>query len=73
MLSKVLRTLLPIYAIIVSAIQELRCILGNDHTLEGLVGRLTTLELYNFDNYKLENIESTFNTKLSLKDSEKIR
>ena len=36
-LSKVLRTLLPIYAIIVSAIQELRCIPRNNLTLEGLV------------------------------------
>ena len=33
MLSKVLRTLLPIYAIRVSAIQELSCIAGNDLTL----------------------------------------
>jgi hypothetical protein len=63
-----LRTLLPIYAIRVSAIQELRCIAGNDLTLEGLVGRLTTFELSNFDNYKSENIESSFKAKLSLKE-----
>lgn len=67
MLSKVLRTLLPIYIIRVSTIQELRCISGNDLTLEGLVGRLTTFELSNFDNYKLENIESSFKEKLSLR------
>ena len=49
MLSKVLRTLLPIYAIRVSAIQEMRC--TTDVTLDALVGRLTALELDNFDNY----------------------
>ena len=49
-LSKVLRTLLPIYAIRVFAIQELRCISRNNLTLEGLVGRLTTFELSKFDN-----------------------
>ena len=37
-LSKFLRTLLPIYAIRVFAIQELRCIPENVLTLEGLVG-----------------------------------
>ena len=42
---KVLRTLLPVYAIRVYAIQELRCILSNNLSLEGLVGRLTTFEL----------------------------
>ena len=46
-----LRSLLPIYAIRVSSIQELRCILGNKITLEGIVGTLTTFELSNFDNY----------------------
>ena len=72
-LSKVLKTLLPIYAIRVFAIQELRCILGNDLALEGLVGRHTTFELSNFDNYKVENIESAFKSKLSLKDSEETK
>ena len=62
-LSKFLRTLLPIYAIRVSGIQELRCI-----SLEGLVGRLTTFELSNFDNYKPEKIESSFKAKVSLKE-----
>ena len=56
-LSKVLITLLPIYAIRVFLIQELRCIPGNNLTLEGLVGRLTTFELSNFGNYKLESLE----------------
>ena len=42
---KVLRTLLPIYVIRVSSIQELRCIPGNKLTLEGIVGRLTAFEL----------------------------
>ena len=67
-LGKVLRKLLPIYAIRVSTIQELRCIPRNNLTLEGLVGRLTTFELSNFDNYKIENIESAFKAKLSLKE-----
>ena len=57
-----------IYVIIVSTIQELRCIPRNNLSLEGLVGRLTTFELYNFDNYKLENIEYDFKAKISLKE-----
>lgn len=48
---KVLGTLLPIYAIRVSSIQEMRCDPKNDMTLDALVGRLTTFELDNFDNY----------------------
>ena len=72
-LSKFIRILLHVYDIRVSAIQELRCILGNDLTLEGLVGRLATFELSNFDNYKPENIESTFKAKVTFKDSEEIR
>ena len=62
-LSKVLRMLLSIYAIIVFAIQELRCIPRNNLTLEGLVGRLTSFELSNFVNYKPMNIESNFKKK----------
>ncbi len=42
--------------------------LGSDLTLEGLVGRFTTFELSNFDNYKPKNVESTFKVKLSLKE-----
>jgi len=66
LLRKVLTTLLPIYAIIVSVIQELRCMSANDLTLEVLVGRLISFELYNFDNYKSKNVVSSFNAKLSL-------
>ena len=66
-LSKVLRTLLPIYAIRVSTIQELRCIPGKNLTLDGVVGRITTFELSNFENYKLESLESTFKAKLMFK------
>ena len=69
-LRKVLRTLLHVYAIRVSTIQELRCILRNNLTFEGLVRRLTTFELSNFDNYKPESLESTFKAKLLLKDSD---
>ena len=36
----------------------------NNLALEGLVGRITAFELSNFDNYKPENIESTFKAKL---------
>ena len=53
-LRKVLRIFLPIYAIRVYAIQELRCMLGNNLSLEPLVGRLTTFGLSNFDNYRPE-------------------
>ena len=67
-LRNVLRTLLPIYAIRFSTIQELRCILGNKLPLQGLVGRLTNFELSNFDNYKSKNIESAFKAKVSLKE-----
>ena len=41
--SKYLRTFLAIYAIRVSAIQELRCVPGNNLSLEGIIGRLTAL------------------------------
>ena len=71
--SKYLRTLLPIYAIRVSAIQELRCVLGSKLTLEGIVGRLTTFELSKFDNYRPKNVESTFKDKLLLKDTKEVK
>ena len=67
-LRKVLRTLLPIYAIRFFAIQELRCILGNNLSLEDLIDRLTAFELSIFDNYKPKNMEYNFNAKLSLKE-----
>ena len=65
---KVLRTHLPQYAIRVSTIQELRCILGNVITLEGLVGRLTTFELNNFINVSTKNVETDFKAKLIISD-----
>ena len=68
-LRKVFITLFPIYSIRVLAIQKLRCILGDNLTLEGLVGRLTSFELSNFDNYKLESLELAFKAKLILKVS----
>ena len=66
---KVLRTLLPIYAIRVSSIQEMRCDPNRNITLDALVGRLTTFELDNYDNYipSSKGIESAFEAKLSLK------
>ena len=69
MVSKVTITLLPINAIRVLSIQEMRCHPKNDITLHALVGRLRVFELDNFDNYvpNSSNIESTFQAKLSLK------
>ena len=65
-INKVLRTLLPIYAISVSSIQELRCVPSSNITLEGLMGRLTSFELSNFDNFKSESIDSALKAKLSV-------
>lgn len=45
-----------------------RCIPSFNLTLEGLVGKLTDFELSNFDNFKSDNVESTFKAKLSLKE-----
>ena len=72
-ISKVLRTLLPIYAIRVSAIQERRCEENHNINLDAIVGRLTAFELDNFDNYvpSSKSIESTFEAKLSFKEKGK--
>ena len=66
MVSKVLRTLPPIYVIRVSSIQEMRH--NSDINLDVLVGRLTIFELDNFDNYSPNpcNIEFAFKAKLNL-------
>ena len=64
-----MRTLLPIYAIRFSIIQELRYIPGNNLTLEVLVGRLTAFKLSNYNNYKSESLEYSFKAKFLLKDS----
>ena len=71
--SKVIRTLLPIYAIRVSTIQEMRCDSNKKINLDALVGRLTTFGLDNYDNYVpiLKNVESAFEAKLSLKEKGK--
>ena len=71
--SKVLRTLLPIYAIRVSIIQEKRSNPNNNLGLDALVGRLIAFELDNYDNYvpTSKNIESTFKARLSLKENGK--
>lgn len=70
---KVLKTLLPIYAIRVSIIQEMRCDPNNNITLDALVGRLTAFELDNYDSYtpSSSNLESAFEAKLSLKKKAK--
>ena len=66
----VLRTLLPIYTIRVSTIQEMRCDPNNKINLDDLVGRLTIFELDNYDNYvpSSKGIESAFEAKLSLEE-----
>lgn len=66
---KVLRTLLHIYTIRVSDIQEMRCDPNNKIYLDDLVVRLTAFELYNFDNYVPSSkvIEFAFEAKISLK------
>ena len=58
MISKELRNLLPIYAIRVSTIKELRCMPSKNLTLEGVVGRLTPFEMSHFDNYRPTTIDS---------------
>ena len=70
---KVLKTLLPIYAIRMSAIQEVRCDPNRNITLDALIGRLTTFELDNYDNYipSSKGIEFAFEAKLSLKEKGK--
>ena len=72
-ISKVLKTLLPIYAIRVFSIQERRCEENHKITLDAIVGRLTTFELDNYDNYvpASKNIKSAFEAKLSLKEKGK--
>ena len=55
------------------AIQERRCEKNYNINLDAIVGRLTTFELDNFDNYvpASKNIESAFEAKLSLKEKGK--
>ena len=67
--SKFLITLLLTYSIKALEIQEMRCNPKNNITLDAIVGRLTAIELDNYDNYvpSSSNLESTFKAKLSLK------
>ena len=65
--SKVLRTVLPIYAIRVSTIKEVRCTPGNTLTLEGVIGRLIAFEMSSFDNYTPGTIKSSFTSQLLLR------
>ena len=66
---KVLRTILPIYEIRVSTIQEMICDPNTNITLDALVGRLIAFELDNYDNYvpSSKGIQLAFEAKLSLK------
>ena len=59
-ISKDLRTLLPIYLIKVFVIQELRCTLGDNLTQEGIIDRLSTFEMSIFYNYTTNTIEYAF-------------
>ena len=68
-----MRNLLPIYAIRVSAIQELRCVPRNTLTFEGIIGRFAAFELSNFDNYKLEDFESIFKAKMIVRDIKEVQ
>lgn len=66
MVSKILRTLFPIYAIKIFAIHENRSTPNNTLTLDNLIGKLTTFELNNYDNSVVPNVESTFMTSLKI-------
>ena len=68
--SKILRTLLPIFAIKSSDIQEIRSMNGNDLTLDCLVGQLTTFELRNYDN-NMVPIGNAFKYSLTIDSSKK--
>ena len=63
---KILRTLLPIYAIRIFAIHEMRLAPNNTLTLDNLIGKLTTFELRNIDNSVVPSIESSFMTSLKI-------
>ena len=71
--NKILKKILPIYAVRVFSIQEVRCDPNNKIGLDALVGRLTGFELDNFDNYvpTSKSIESSFEAKLPLKEKGK--
>lgn len=71
MISKVLRTLLPINVIRVSTIQGLRCTPSNDLTLDSLIGRLIIFELSNFDSYMPSSVECSFKYQLTFDGSKR--
>ena len=58
--------LLATYAVIFSAFKEQRCTPRNTLTLECVIGRLTSFQISNFDNYTPATIESTFKSQLVL-------
>ena len=66
----VLITLLPSFPIKIFSIQEIRAILGNDITLDGLVGHLTTFELSNYDK-SVPKIENSFKSSLTTRIKKK--
>ena len=68
--SKVLRTLLHVYDIKFFVIQEVRAMIGNSLTLDGLVGQLTTFELRNYDN-SMVIVGNSFKFSLIINDPKK--
>ena len=70
--SKFLRTLLPIYVIKVSSIHKIRDIPRNDLTLDGLVGRLTAFEIRNYGN-SMVTIGNVFKSSITISNQRKRR
>ncbi|GLJ36684.1 hypothetical protein SUGI_0738180 [Cryptomeria japonica] len=63
--SKMLRTILPTYAIRVSSIQELRSVSSDKVTIDSLIGKLTTFELNSFDNSISKTSKSAFKASIA--------
>lgn len=64
MVSKVLRTLLPVYTIRFAAIQELKSIDKTKVTLDSIIGKLTAFELNGYDG-RAQKSESAFRAPVS--------
>ncbi|GLJ46680.1 hypothetical protein SUGI_0983970 [Cryptomeria japonica] len=64
MVSKVLRTLLPVYAIRVATIHELKSIDKTKVTLDSIIGKLIAFELNSFDE-SVQKSESAFRVSVS--------
>lgn len=71
-ISKVLRTLLPIYAIRVAAIQEIKSIDKTKVTLDSIIGKLTAFELNGYDG-SVQKYEFAFRASVSNSSMRKSR